>query len=118
MGTEPGQLRPELIGTWYRSFEEETDGEIVLRAPNYPFPPTRVPRPALRLKADGTAIVLHMGPADRLEEAGHPGRWAVRDATLSLQTAQLFGEFTLDVLEPDRIVVRRRRSADSGETIE
>jgi hypothetical protein len=103
---EPGKLPPELIGTWFRSFEEESNGDIILRAPSYSFPPTRVPRPALRLKDDGTATVLRGGPADRLE-GGEPGRWTVCGATLRLETAQLFGEFPLVTVDPDRIVIRR-----------
>jgi len=109
---DPGELRRKLTGTWFRSFEEESDGRLVFRSPDYPFPPARAPRPALRLDRDGSAASLRGGPTDRHEvQAGpgaEPGCWEVDDSTLSLQTPQLSGKFVLEAVDPDRIVVRRR----------
>ena len=108
---DAGKRRPELTGTWLRSFEEETEDDLVFRPPDFPFPPARAPRPALRLDQDGTAVALHPGPGDRPEPqpGSEPGHWAVHESTLSLRTAQLSGDFTLDVVTADRLVVRRRK---------
>jgi hypothetical protein len=128
MGTDEGQRRQELTGTWYRSFEEETGGELVFRPPGFAFPPARAPRPALRLHADGTLAALRGGPGDQLEvvagaEAGGgpggetSGRWSAEDSTLTLQTPQLSGDFILEADAPGRLVLRPRptpgRPADS-----
>jgi hypothetical protein len=104
---DPVKLRNELTGTWLRSFEEETSGEYVFRSRGFAFPRTRAPRSELRLRADGTVVALGAGPTDRLEVRPGLGEWSVRGSTLSLRTPPLTGEFTLEVIEPDRLVLRR-----------
>ena len=108
---DPVTPRDELTGTWLRSFEEETGEEYVFRPPGFAFPRTRAPRSELRLHADGTVVALGAGPADRPEVRPGLGRWSVRGATLSLRTPPLTGEFTLEVIEPDRLVLRREPDA-------
>jgi hypothetical protein len=105
---DSGELRRKLTGTWFRSPEEESEGELVFRSPDYPFPPARAPRPAVRLAEDGTAVSLRAGPTDRLEvqDDGVAGHWAVDEATLTLRTPDLSGEYTLEAVEPGRLVVR------------
>ena len=102
---DPGDLRQDLTGTWFRSFEEETGDELVFRSPGYAFPPARAPRPALRLHDDGTAVALRAGPADR-PEAGPDGRWSVLNHTLSLHTPTLSGTFAVEAVDAGRLVVR------------
>jgi hypothetical protein len=104
---DPAEPRPELIGTWFRSFEEEADGVLIFRPPDYPFPPARAPRPAVRLEAGGTAVALRGGPSDQLEPAPGTGSWAAIGSTLVLRTAELSGDFHLEVVDPDRLVLRR-----------
>jgi hypothetical protein len=97
-----------LHGTWLRSFEEERPGspELIFRPASYPFPPARAPRPALRLHDDGSAVALGAGPDDRPTPLGDAGSWALDGDTLSLRTGGLSGQFTLETVEPDRLVVR------------
>jgi hypothetical protein len=104
---DPEELRRTLIGTWFRSPEEESEGELVFRSPDYRFPPARAPRPAVRLAEDGTAVSLRGGPTDRLEVEGEtPGHWTVDGSTLRLRTPGLTGDFAVQAVEPDRLVVR------------
>lgn len=105
---DPEQVRAVLTGTWFRSFEEETGDELVFRPPGYVFAPARAPRPALRLNGDGTAAALRGGATDRPEAGPGPGRWSLDASTLSLQTPDLAGTFTLEQVDPDRLVVRPR----------
>jgi hypothetical protein len=100
----PGELRGRLAGTWYRSFEEEHGEDLVFRPPSYTFPAARAPRPALRLSDDGTAAALVAGPDDRAR--GETGSWTLDGVTLGVRTPQLTGDFLVQDVEADRLVVR------------
>jgi len=58
-------LSPDLLRRWYRSFEEDTDEHVVYRPGDYPFPPSRRPRPSLEFRPGGGYVEYAAGPADQ-----------------------------------------------------
>ncbi|GAB2591947.1 hypothetical protein Aab01nite_38300 [Paractinoplanes abujensis] len=58
-------ISPELFRRWYRSFEEDTDDQAVYRPGDFPFPPSRAPRPSLEFRPGGGYLEYAAGPADR-----------------------------------------------------
>ncbi|MBL7256324.1 hypothetical protein [Paractinoplanes lichenicola] len=58
-------ISPDLFRRWYRSFEEDTDDQAVYRPGDFPFPPSRAPRPSLEFRPGGGYLEYAAGPADR-----------------------------------------------------
>jgi hypothetical protein len=94
--------RGGLVGQWAHSFEEDGERTLVFRRDDYPFPPARRPREALRLEPDGGARLGRAGPADRREWAA--GRWGVEDGRLVLDRGEVF---EIVQLAPDRLELAR-----------
>jgi hypothetical protein len=67
------EVSPDLFRRWYRSFEEETGDEAVYRPADFPFPPSRAPRPSLEFRPGGGYVEYAAGPADRA--APSRGSW-------------------------------------------
>ena len=59
------EISPELFQRWYRSFEEDTEEYAVYRPADYPFPPSRAPRPSLEFGPGGAFVQYGSGPADQ-----------------------------------------------------
>lgn len=109
MPPPPGDsLRPALLGEWLHSKEEEDDvgGTIVLRRPEYDFPPARFRR-EWHLQADGSCRTSRPAADDRLSFG--PGEsWSlVGDHTLELHSAtQGTRRYEIVSAETDRLVLR------------
>ncbi|MCO1656498.1 hypothetical protein [Pseudonocardia humida] len=102
--------RSELVGEWAHSFEEDGDRTLVYRRDDYPFPPARRPREALRLEPDGGARVGRVGPADRREWTS--GRWGVDGGRLVLDHGDVFD---IVALAPDRLELGRPDQPGQGD---
>lgn len=76
--------KAELINTWYRCKEEETDENRVYRPRGYAFAPTRMPRETLRIAADGTVALGKPGSNDA-NDAAH-GTWELKGDVLEICT--------------------------------
>lgn len=79
--------REALQRHWVHSHEEDTEGELVFRPEDYPFPPSRG-RLGFDLKPDGTCVETAIGPADRPQEV--PGTWELQgeDTLVFLRSSQ------------------------------
>ncbi|MFV9428881.1 hypothetical protein [Rhodococcus sp. 5G237] len=53
-----------IIGTWFHSYEEDTDTARVYRPRGFPFPRSRG-RPGFEFRQDGTYVEYDGGPDDR-----------------------------------------------------
>ncbi|WP_249997626.1 hypothetical protein [Actinoplanes sp. M2I2] len=67
------EISPDLFRRWYRSFEEDTDDQAVYRPADFPFPPSRAPRPGFELRPGGAYVEYAAGPVDGA--VASPGRW-------------------------------------------
>jgi hypothetical protein len=97
-----------LEGRWVRSYEEDTDDELVFRPASYDFPPTRRGRRSIELCADGAYIEQAPGAVDAPEESAR-GSWSVDGDHLVLATER-GGEadaWEITAAEPDRLTVKR-----------
>jgi hypothetical protein len=97
--------RRQLVGGWAHSFEEDGERTVVFRRHDYPFPPARRPREALRLAEDGRLEVGRAGPADRREWT--PGRWGVDGGRLVLDAPDHGDVFDIVELSADRMELTR-----------
>lgn len=61
-----------LIGAWIHSWEEDTEGAIVFRPAEYPFPPSRG-RDGYEFQSGGILVYHGFGPAD--EPLTSVGEW-------------------------------------------
>lgn len=71
------ELSADLFQRWYRSFEEDTADEAVYRPADYPFPPSRAPRPSVEFGPGGDYVEYSGGPADRAVPSR--GSWAAAE---------------------------------------
>jgi hypothetical protein len=92
-----------LAGRWIHSHEEDSEGELVYRRPDYAFPPVRG-RDALELGRGGELVEGGPGPTD--VPAEHAGRWDLRDDTLVLRSGAGERALTVVSVEGDRLVLR------------
>jgi hypothetical protein len=99
----------KLIGSWVQSQEEGDRDRIVMRRPDYPFPPARG-RVAIALEPGGEVGVRPPGPDDR----SVPGRgaWSLSGSRLEISAPGLAGEFDVESVDDDALVLRRYRKAD------
>jgi len=97
-------VEPETIaGAWLHSHEEDSDGEMVFRPKDYPFPPSRG-RIGFGLSPDGAATLIGIAPADGpSQEAAH---WTLSQDSLLIHTNDR-GTLDWRVLEStkDRLVL-------------
>ena len=91
-----------LQGRWVHSHEEDSGDEQVYRPPSYAFPPSRVGRGSIELRADGTYVESAPGPVDAPVESGR-GEWSLEGERL-----RVGGDaWEITAAEPDRLTVRR-----------
>src|SRR3712207_1772013 len=89
-------ISPELFQRWYRSFEEDTEDLAVYRPADYPFPPSRAPRPSIEFGPGGAFVEYGSGPADQAVPS--EGSWTAAEGdAVGVQTGT--GERTLHIGE-------------------
>ena len=105
----PGDpIRPALLGEWLHSKEEDAGGTIVLRRPEYDFPPARF-RQEWHLRADGSCRTSRPAADDRLSFGAGESWSLVGDHTLVLHTAaQGTRSYEIVSAETDRLVLKER----------
>lgn len=99
--------REKLARDWIEVGEEGDGTRIVLRPPDYPVPRSRGGRRRLALAGSGKVRALAPGPADALESAGQGG-WSLRGDILVLELPGWQGEYQVERLAEDILVLRRR----------
>lgn len=100
-------LRRALQATWVHSHEEDEGNRLVFRGPDFDFPPSRG-RTALTLKPDGVVEVVGPGPDDRRRTGS--GRWTLAGGRrLEIQASGFSGSFEVEIVDDQRLVVRRVR---------
>lgn len=95
----------QLRGHWFHSHEEDSDDRVVYRDRTYEFPPSRVPRRALNLGADGVLSLGLPGPTDA--RARTAGRWTLEGRCLTLEAADTREQYEIESADAGRLVLRR-----------
>lgn len=110
-GAEPGESgmddREKLARDWVEVSEESDGAKIVLRPAGRAIPPSRGGRRHLQLSASGGVRSLGAGPADALETKGQGG-WSVKGDTLHLELGGWQGDYQIEQVSDDILVLRRR----------
>ncbi|MDY7089520.1 MAG: hypothetical protein SYR96_30990 [Actinomycetota bacterium] len=96
----------DLFQRWYRSFEEDTDDQVVYRPGDYPFPPSRAPRPSLEFRPGGGFVEYAAGPADRAVPSR--GSWEAAEGD-GVRVRGGAGSRTLRIVAHDAQVLRIRK---------
>lgn len=99
--------REMLARDWVEVSEEGDGSRIVLRPAGYAIKPSRGGRRHLRLSPSGGVRSLAQGPGDALETKGSGG-WSLKDETLSLDLGGWQGDYQIEQLGDDILVLRRR----------
>jgi len=94
-----------ITGPWVQSHEEGDRERVVLRRPDYPFPPARG-RVAITLEAGGEVAVGHPGPDDRRVSA--TGTWNLSGERLVISAPGLAGEFDVESADEQTLILRRK----------
>ena len=102
----------KLEGVWYESSEESEGDRVVYRNSRYEFPRTRAPRPSLEFGEDGTLSLGRPGPADA--RAASSGSWKVRGKTLTVTAPGKRDVYTIESLDEDALVLRRKETANGN----
>ena len=89
------------------SHEESTKDRLVFRTAHYAFPPSRGRR-SITFIRDGTAKVNFPGPDDR--RASSDGLWSAKGKLLHVEAPGWLGEYEIESLEPDKLVILKKRS--------
>lgn len=103
---EPEGVRASIVGRWVHSHEEDEGEHMVLRHPDYDFPPSRG-RTAITLDADGSTSLDVPGPDDRPQSAS--GRWRFADGLLTIDAPSWAGVYEVVAAERNRLVLSRQR---------
>lgn len=103
---ENEQTSEHLSRRWVHSHEEDELGRTVFRPDSFEFPPSRG-RLAFTLLPDGTAGVDTPGPTDR--SVSREGTWTIEGDHLVITSPQWSGEFSIEGLDDDKLVVRAVR---------
>ena len=92
---------------WVRSYEEDTEKEIVFRPETFNFPLRRGGREAIDLKADRTFIQRESGPDDRY--CSREGNWNIEGENVSAgQSITLeSGKHQIIALMNDKLVLSK-----------
>ena len=93
-----------LLKRWLHSHEEDDGERLVFRPAQYSFPRSRGARQAMMLGEDGQAEVELAGPADASTSTG---RWGLEGRNLRIVTPDFLGEYELDSLDEEVLVLRR-----------
>jgi hypothetical protein len=94
-----------LLGRWVHSHEEDEPGRMVFRKGDRTFPPSRG-RVSLAMEPGGVVVVGGPGPDDR--QSTGAGRWVVDGTHLSVNAPGWSGDFDVEQVEGDKLVLRRR----------
>jgi hypothetical protein len=78
---------------------------MVYRRGDRPFPPSRG-RVSLTFEPGGEVLVGGPGPDDR--RSASPGRWDLDGSHLKVEAPGYSGDFDVEQIEDDRLVLRRR----------
>jgi hypothetical protein len=96
----------ELVGDWVHSHEESAPDRLVLRPPDYAFPPSRG-RMSIKLLPGGEVEGGGPGPDDRPVTA--LGTWRLRGHRLTIHGQWLSGTYNIESVGPDALVIQRHR---------
>ncbi len=99
----------KLIGPWVQSQEEGDRDRIVLRRPDYPFPPARG-RVRISLEPGGETAIRHPGPDDRSVPGS--GAWSLSGSRLVISGPWLAGEFDIASVDDRMLVLHPVRKAE------
>lgn len=93
-----------LLNRWVHSHEEDDGERLVFRPAEYPFPRARMARQAMDLGEEGEAEVELHGPADGSSSVGG---WSLEGDFLKVTTPEFAGEYELDSVDEEILVLRR-----------
>jgi hypothetical protein len=99
----------QLAGPWIQSHEEGDRDRIVLRRPDYPFPPARG-RVAITLDPGGEVAARTPGADDRSVPGA--GRWSLSGSRLVISAPGLAGEFEVESIDEQTLILRRKREGE------
>jgi len=95
----------QVAQAWVHSHEEDTPTTTVYRLADFPFPPSRG-RKGFQLDPGGTMIARKPGPTDQSVKSD--GTWKLSDDLLELSPkGGSTQSLTLDLVEPDRLIVQK-----------
>lgn len=92
----------KLMKRWIEQREENTADRVVFRPAGYDLPPARGRR-ALDLSTADKAVARVPGPTDRPES--QLGTWSVDGNTLTLAVGPWHGQFPIEELTSDKLVI-------------
>jgi hypothetical protein len=98
-----------IAGPWVHSHEDGDRDRIVLRRPDYPFPPARG-RVALTLEPGGAVGARTPGPDDR--SVPGTGAWSLSGSRLVISGPGLAGEFDVESVDEQMLVLRRKQEGE------
>ncbi len=106
----PGLMAEDIDVTllsrqWIHSHEDDEPGRMVFRPADHPFPPSRGRR-SMTLQAGGEMAAGGPGPDDRTSTSR--GSWSLQDRHLNLDAPGFSGEFDIEQVAENRLVLRRR----------
>ena len=102
----PGGVEAHLMGRWMESHEERRGDLFVYRkSEGFDFPPARGRR-GMTLSGGHELIVTGPGADDRGVSAS--GRWSLNNNVLSLDAPGLTGAFTIESVDEQMLVLRKR----------
>ena len=101
----------KIAREWVEIREESKDGSLVFRPADFPIPPARGRRHLKLTQLDkstdeGTGEVLEAGPADKLQ-ATSVGSWKVDKKTLYVGISGWEGEYQIEQLQDDILVLQK-----------
>jgi hypothetical protein len=98
-----------IAGPWVQSHEEGDRDRIVLRRPDYPFPPARG-RVAITLEPGGGVDARHPGADDR--SVPGTGAWSLSGSRLVISAPGLAGEFDVESIDEQTLILRRKQDGE------
>lgn len=108
-----GSDNTALAHEWVEIPEDGDPQTLVFKRADADIPPSRRPRRALSLDADGTARVLEPGPADRRVPVAE-GSWELDSGRLSTDLNVLGGNFTVEQPDPRTLILHPTTGPDLG----
>lgn len=103
----PDGLADALAQDWVEIAERCEPGRLVLKALSSTIAPSRMPRRRLCLGANGDALLQAGSANDALETQGH-GHWSCRDDVLSLTLPGWEGDYHIEALEEETLIITQR----------
>ena len=97
----------KIVKEWVEVREECSKDRLVLRSADYPMAPARGGRRHLELCRDGAARDRAQSASDAIATMGSGG-WSVREDTLQLDLKGWSGDYAIEEVGDDKLVLRRR----------